>query len=247
MGDPMANLDDDDAGHARQTVSGLTTTGGALAYVIGPIRGRLAPLRDLIAQLLADALAAKPAAKPHLIFLGDYLGAAAGSAEVVAFILDLKTRPIFQVHALQGRSDRALTNFLEFPAADAPWIVEGDGAAILQSVGVTAPSPRANVFAWNDAADALRAVMPQDSLAFLRKLETLVSVGDYAFVHGGLRPELAEDQVGGAGEIQWIRGSPFRQDYTMGQAKGRPRTGAGPALYGLRLQDTRQAIFSSPG
>ena len=52
MGDPMANLDDDDAAH--QTVSGLTTTGGVLAYVIGPIRGRLAPLRDLTAQLLAD-------------------------------------------------------------------------------------------------------------------------------------------------------------------------------------------------
>ncbi len=149
---------------------------------------------------------------------------------------------------MQGRDDRALVNFLEWPAADARWIVEADGAAVLHAFGVTAPSARANAFAWNDAAEAFRAVLPEGHLVLLRSLETLVSIGDYAFVHGGLRPEPI-GRNGALGEIQWIRGGPFRQDYAIEHAnpKGvRPKTGAlQNELFALRIEDTRQVVFQA--
>jgi serine/threonine protein phosphatase 1 len=248
MANPTADPDDDDDAGSGEDLGSPPSTGGALAYVIGPVHGQLGLLRDLVAILVADALAAKPTRRPQLIFMGDYLGGGSGAPGVLAFILDLKTRPIFKVHALQGRDDRALLNFLEWPAADARWMVEGDGAAVLQSFGIAAPSPRANAFAWNDAAEAFRAVLPEDHLVLLKSLETLVSIGDYAFVHGGLRPEPA-GRNGALEEIQWIRGSPFRQGYTVEHAnpKGvRPKTGAlQNELFALRIQDTRQVIFQA--
>ena len=248
MANRTAEPDNDDAGEGGEDITSPPSTGGALAYVVGPIRGQLHLLRELVAILVADALAAKPTGRPRLIFMGDYLGGGPGAPGVLAFILDLKTRPIFEVHTLQGRDDRALLNFLEGPAADARWIIDGDGDAVLKSFGVTPPSARANAFAWNDAAEAFRAVLPEGQLGFMKSLETLVYVGDYAFVHGGLRPE-PTGRNGALEEIQWIRGGPFRQGYTVEHASPRgvrPKTGAlQNQLFALRIQDTRQVVFQA--
>jgi serine/threonine protein phosphatase 1 len=226
------------------------STGGVLAYVVGPVHGQLNLLRDLTAILVTDALAAKPRGRPTIVFLGDYLGAGLGAPEVLAFLIDLKSRPIFEVHALQGRRDRALLNFLDDPSAEAAWM-ELDGGAILRAYKVPIPAAGSDLEAWTAAADQFRAALPVSHLAFLKSLETLVSIGDYAFVHGGLRPPPA-GRGGALGEIQWIRGSPFVQGYRFEQAADagvRERPSHGGALTGelfaLRLKDARQTVFQA--
>jgi serine/threonine protein phosphatase 1 len=53
---------------------------------------------------------------------------------------------------------------------------------------VRPPAPNANALAWKNAADALRAAMPQTHVRFLSQLRLYVRLGDYLFVHAGLRP-----------------------------------------------------------
>jgi serine/threonine protein phosphatase 1 len=249
MANRTAQPDNDDAAERGEDTGSPPSTGGALAYVVGPVRGQLDLLRELVAILVNDVLAAKPRSRPQLIFMGDYLGGGSGAPEVLAFILDLKTRPIFEVHALQGRADRALLNFFEWPAADAPWMAL-DGEAILKTYQIVSPAARADPEDWTSAADQLRAALPPAHLTFLKGLETLVSVGDYAFVHGGLRPE-PSGADGTLEEIQWIRGGPFRQGYTVEHANPRgvrQKTGSlRGEVFALRIQDTRQVVFQAAG
>lgn len=249
MANPTAQPDNDDAARSDEDAGSRPSAGEALAYVIGPIRGQLDLLRGLVAILVADALDAQPANRPQLIFMGDYLGGGPAASETLDFILDLKNRPIFDLHALQGRADRALLNFLEGPTADAPWMAL-DGEAILKAHQIAVPADPADSEAWVQAAGQFRAALPPAHLAFLKNLETLVSVGDYAFVHGGLRPE-PSGRHGALEEIQWIRGGPFRQGYTVEHAspKGvRQRTGSlHGEVFALRIQDTRQVVFQAAG
>ena len=47
--------------------------------------------------------------------------------------------------------------------------------------------------------------VPQADIAFLRGLEDQIRIGDYVFVHAGIRPGVAlDEQV--PGDMRWIRG-----------------------------------------
>jgi serine/threonine protein phosphatase 1 len=245
MADPTAQPDDDDK---ADDGGRPPSTGGVLAYVVGPVHGQVDLLRELTAILVSDALVAKPAVRPTLVFLGDYLGAGGQGPQVLAFILDLKSRPIFEVHALQGRRDRALLNFLDQPSADSAWLSQ-DGEAILRAYDIPQPTADAEPEAWLTAAARFRTALPADHLAFLKSLETLVSIGDYAFVHGGLRPA---GRGGALSEIQWIRGSPFAQNYYFEQAANKavrqkpvPDDALTSELFALRIHGIRQTIFQA--
>ena len=59
--------------------------------------------------------------------------------------------------------------------------------------------------AWRDCADALLKALPPSHLAFLSHLRLHVTVGDYCFVHAGIRPGIAfaeQDEE----DLLWIRG-----------------------------------------
>ena len=71
-----------------------------------------------------------------------------------------------------------------------------DIAEELSPATVEPPGPEDGEEAWLHARDLLLESMPSSHLRLLQQLELMLVVGDYVFVHAGLRPGAAlEDQA----------------------------------------------------
>lgn len=179
-----------------------TTTDGRLVYAIGDIHGRLDVLQPLVLELARDYARTAPAERPILVFLGDYVDRGPSSAGVIDLILRLADEELFEVRALKGNHEEAFLTFLDDPAFGETWMGHG-GAQTLSSYGILTPS-RNEPEAWIAARDALVEAMPPRHAEFLVKLDLMTTVGDYAFVHAGVRPGAPLDRQT-AHDLMWIR------------------------------------------
>ncbi|WP_304167938.1 metallophosphoesterase family protein [Phenylobacterium aquaticum] len=179
------------------------TTEGRLIYAIGDVHGRIDALEVLLRTIVQDARATAPAARPLLIFLGDYVDRGPASKEVVSLIIALGKEASLEVRALKGNHEEALLQFLDEPEFGSTWAEYG-GITTLASYGVTPPTGRTDPEAWAVASQALAKAMPRDHLAFYNELELMAVVGDYAFVHAGVRPGVSLAHQS-AHDLMWIR------------------------------------------
>jgi serine/threonine protein phosphatase 1 len=179
------------------------STGGRLVYAIGDVHGRLDALEPLLRDIGADVLATRPAERPLLIFLGDYVDRGPESRQVVDRVLGLAGGAAFETVALKGNHEEALLQFLDDPAFAATWIEHGGGQT-LASYGVQPAATRTDVEAWTKVRDAFDEALPARHREFYQGLELIRIVGDYAFVHAGVRPGVAiENQA--ERDLLWIR------------------------------------------
>ena len=170
---------------------------GQRIYAIGDVHGcddRLAVLHRLIA---AD-LAARPAAEPLLLHLGDYIDRGEASAAVLARLLQGPPVPRLRGINLMGNHEAMLLEALDTGSADAAlqWLANG-GADTLASWGL---SRRTRPRDW-------RRVIPPEHIALLRGLPLRHVAGGYAFVHAGLRPGVPLERQS-RHDMLWIR-EPF--------------------------------------
>ena len=161
-------------------------TSGELIYAIGDIHGRYDLLKALLEQVLRDWQARSPERRPLLIFLGDYVDRGPQSAEVLEALAWLQRRTDVQACFLKGNHEAALMRFLDNPADAAGWYRFG-GMETLESYGVRPPAPEDQRGCFI-ARDVLLQRMPSSHLRFLERLELMLVVGDYAFVHAGVQP-----------------------------------------------------------
>ena len=186
---------------ARPTVR--PTTGDRLVYAIGDVHGRLDLLEPLVRQIADDTLARKPAKRPMLVFVGDYIDRGLQSKTVIDYIIGLREQAGFEVRTLKGNHEEAMMNFLADAKQGAEWVEYG-GAQTLLSYGVAPPKMSSDAAEWERAREDLGRLAPPEHLAFLSKLELIMVVGDYAFVHAGLRPGVSiQDQD--EHDLMWIR------------------------------------------
>lgn len=158
-------------------------------YAIGDIHGRADLLAGLLAQIEADiGRHAADGARPTLVFLGDYIDRGLESRRCIDTLVGLSRGP-HDVFFLKGKHDDALLRFLDDPARGGKWLRRG-GAETLFSYGVRLPT-RGGGAELARTADALRAAMPAEHVAFFRNLRLHVRLGDYLFVHAGLKPGVA--------------------------------------------------------
>jgi len=68
------------------------------------------------------------------------------------------------------------------------WTTYG-GKETMLSYGVTPPRDKNDLDGWRMAQQALKAAIPESHMRFLWGLEDRVEVGDYLFVHAGVRPD----------------------------------------------------------
>jgi serine/threonine protein phosphatase 1 len=177
---------------------------GELVYAIGDIHGRYDLFKALLAQIVADARTRQRGRLPILVTCGDYIDRGPDSARVLTSLDWIKRDGRIVLRALKGNHEAGFLDFLAEPQEGTAWLSFG-GDATLQSYGVRAPID------FNDAAEKVRArdelleVMPVAHLRLLQDLEMMVVVGDYAFVHAGVRPgvPLARQK---AEDLLWIRG-----------------------------------------
>lgn len=159
---------------------------GERIYAVGDIHGRLDLLDGLLDQIVGYE-EAYPCAGTRLIFLGDYIDRGPDSFGVIErFVQGLPGG--LKAHFLKGNHEAIMLECLEGPAWFANWAANG-GLATVKSYGV-------NISAAADAETVLRQLrkaVPPAHLAFLRGLKTTMEVGDYFFVHAGVRPGLPLD------------------------------------------------------
>ena len=156
---------------------------GHRVYAVGDIHGcddRLARLH----RLIADDLAARPAARPLLLHLGDYVDKGPDSAGVVARLAAGPPLPGVPTVNLMGNHERTMLDALGGqPAAVTDWRY-GGGDPALASWGI---DPSAPASGWAEA-------IPAAHRAFLENLAMHHRLGGYLFVHAGVKPGVPFDR-----------------------------------------------------
>lgn len=191
------------ASRRRSAATTRPTTDGRLVYAVGDIHGRHDLLERMIEEISADARATNSPDRPLLVFLGDYVDRGPQARAVIDLVLRLQSEGFFEVAALKGNHEDLLMQFLRDPATAEQWLAFG-GAATLASYGVTPPRPKADLEALKQAQAAFERVLPNSHRDFLANLSSQLVVGDYAFVHAGIRPGVAlENQT--EHDLLWIR------------------------------------------
>jgi serine/threonine protein phosphatase 1 len=181
---------------------GADPTAGELIYAVGDVHGRYDLVKELLALILEDWTDRAPGRRPLLIFCGDYVDRGPDSAAVIEALTWLQQRSDIQACFLKGNHEAAMMRFLDSPTDCAGWLTFG-GIETLRSYGVEPPSPD-DPGACFRARDLLLQRMPSSHLRFLERLELMLVVGDYAFVHAGVQPGIdLKDQS--EEDLLWIR------------------------------------------
>ena len=177
---------------------------GHRVYAIGDIHGRLDLFTALLAQIDDDDARRAPM-KTTLVFIGDLIDRGPQSAGVVAKVRALRAER--DVRVIAGNHEEMFLRALEDDDVMRAFLRYG-GRETFMSYGLDEAAIRDMTFA--ELRSAIFEAIPPEDLAFFRSLEAVFCIGDYAFVHAGIRPGLGlEDQS--SNDLRWIR-EPFLSD-----------------------------------
>ncbi|NKJ40314.1 metallophosphoesterase family protein [Rhizobium sp. SG570] len=159
---------------------------GVRVYVIGDIHGRA----DLLAQTFAriDAHeAAHPVEQSITVFLGDYVDRGLRSREVIDQLIERQQNP--RVVALRGNHDVSMLRALLDMDVALRWLATG-GRETLHAYGIVVPVDVDHDTIHTVIGLAVKRI-PASHKAFLERLLPYATIGDYAFLHAGIRPGIA--------------------------------------------------------
>lgn len=169
-------------------------------YAIGDIHGRLDLLNRLLSMIEADARA-YPLKSRKIIFLGDYVDRGMDSRGVLARLIQPMPEGM-QALFLRGNHDDMLLQFLDGEDDVLGGWLQLGGTSTLASYGV-------NPFSAAGKPEILRQAliqkMPPEHRSFLEQTLFSVTLGDYTFVHAGLRPGVGMTEQTNEDKM-WIRG-----------------------------------------
>lgn len=175
---------------------------GMRIYAVGDIHGRHDLLELLLRHIEQDAGAAGNGLRNVLIFLGDYVDRGLQSMQVLDHLTS-GTLPGFETVYLKGNHEAAMLEFLRDAKFGRTWKYYG-GLETLHSYGVTELTLSDDPTDFEHARDHFERVLPERHKRFLQSLSISAQLGDYFFVHAGVRPgvslsrQLEEDML-------WIR------------------------------------------
>lgn len=170
-------------------------------YAVGDIHGRLDLLDQMLGQILRDAEPA-PNLLKYLVFLGDYVDRGPDSRLVIER-LACGLPPAFGAVFLRGNHEDTMLGFLSDLRVAPGWLSYG-GDATLESYGIPAPAPDAPAEHLQQAQTMLNGQLPAHHRAFLTGLRCHLTIGDYHFVHAGVRPGVPLDRQEDQDRL-WIR------------------------------------------
>ncbi len=174
---------------------------GMRVYAIGDIHGRDDLLTALLAKIDADDHA-RGSADTLLIFLGDLMDRGPGSAAVIETALALKNSGR-NVRFLMGNHEEVFVSACRKgdPKVTRFFLRIGGEETVLSY-----PISRAEYMTLDmeQLTERLATLVPQEHIAFIESFEDQIVIGDYVFVHAGIRPgvALAEQKPS---DLRWIR------------------------------------------
>ncbi|MCP8890412.1 metallophosphoesterase family protein [Sphingomonas faeni] len=176
---------------------------GRRVYAVGDIHGRADLLDELIALIEEDERTRGPA-QTTLIFLGDIVDRGPASAAVVQRLMDLAaTRD--DVRFLLGNHEEIFLGALDGEPKALRLFCRIGGRETVISYGME-PSEYERLD-YEELVHRLEDLVPPPHRAFLSAFEDMIVIGDYAFVHAGVRPDTPLDQQR-TSDLRWIR-DPF--------------------------------------
>ena len=182
------------------------TPRGALIYAVGDIHGRLDLLDTLLAKIERD-LADRPSRRTILVFLGDLIDRGPESRGVVERLRTYR-RPGVRTVFLAGNHEEVLLRLLAGESGIlSSWLSFG-GAECLKSYAIDPAEIRAMSEA--EGLAAIASAFPAEHLGFIESFADTLRLGDYLFVHAGIRPGL-DLALQSQSDLRWIR-SPFLDD-----------------------------------
>lgn len=182
------------------TRKGFSIPVGRRVYAIGDIHGR----DDLFAQIIdlirADHASRGPA-ELTLILLGDLIDRGPESAEVVDRAISLKGE-FPDTRLLIGNHEECFLAALTGDARRLRYFMRIGGEETVQSYWKDDKSLADASF--DEVVSRLPSLVPEEHVRFLGMGEDVVEIGDYAFVHAGIRPGIPLEKQSPS-DLRWIR------------------------------------------
>lgn len=173
---------------------------GRRVYAIGDIHGRLDLLDDLLRRIDEDDRIRGPA-RTTLIFLGDLIDRGRESKGVIERLMTL-SRSGRDVHFLLGNHEQVFLRAIAGDARATRLLVRIGGRETILSYGI--PEEEYRELGFEQLTEMLRHMVPADHVEFLSSFESWIEIGDYLFVHAGVRPGVAIEAQSKA-DLCWIR------------------------------------------
>ena len=142
------------------------------------------------------------AASTTIVFLGDLVDRGPDSAAVVDRVLELRDEGR-DVRCVMGNHEETFLAALDAKENAMRFFTRIGGQETILSYGVGEQDYLAADYAELEALFAAR--VPAAHRAFLESMESYVEIGDYLFVHAGIRPEVPLEEQSGT-DLRWIRG-----------------------------------------
>lgn len=168
-------------------------------YAVGDIHGRPDLLEELLNGIDIDCRQ-RPTRRSITVFIGDYIDRGPHSRDVLKLLLQWRQNndAVF----LRGNHETFLPEFLADSRTWDKWRLCG-GVETLLSYGLQ-PPVNPDRHEQVRLADELKDAIPVEHLNFLGSLRVSYEVGDFVFVHAGLRPGVPIHQQNER-DLLWIR------------------------------------------
>ena len=176
---------------------------GQRVYAVGDIHGCADLLDDLIEQIDADDNERGPA-DTTVIFLGDIVDRGPASAGVIDRLMAFSAARA-NVRFILGNHEEIFLGALEGEPKALRLFCRIGGRETVLSYGMD-PAEYERLD-YEELVHRLEHLVPAAHKRFLERFEDMVIIGDYAFVHAGVRPGLPLETQRSS-DLRWIR-DPF--------------------------------------
>lgn len=173
---------------------------GRRVYAIGDIHGRDDLFGDLLNHIRADN-AGRGSAEVTIILLGDLVDRGPQSAEVVERAIDLR-REFPDTRLLIGNHEECFLAALTGDTRRLRYFMRIGGEATIRSYWQDEESFADATF--EDLTKILPQIVPPTHVDFIGNGEDMIEIGDYLFVHAGIRPGIPLDKQS-LTDLRWIR------------------------------------------
>lgn len=185
----------------QRSLTPAATPQGTRVYAVGDIHGRLDLFREMIRTIEADDSSRKPA-RTVIVLLGDLIDRGPESAGVVALAREWAQQR--EIKLIMGNHEEMFLDSFTKQGILRSFMRFG-GQVTLLSYGIPA-----RTLAEADSEELQRLmgeIVPKEDRDFLAGFEKMVRIGDYVFVHAGVRPDMPLERQTGQ-DCRWIR-EPF--------------------------------------
>ncbi len=173
---------------------------GRRIYAIGDVHGRNDLLQQLLAKIIKDD-GERDKAESEIIFLGDLVDRGPDSAGVIDTVMQLKSS-LGNVRFLMGNHEEVYLAAATGNEKSVRFFNRIGGRETILSYDISMQEYVELDIA--QLAARITTLFPREHVDFIAGFEDQIIIGDYAFVHAGIRPgvSLAEQRPK---DLRWIR------------------------------------------